>query len=35
MGACNCVTRDSGNNEPVLNTEKYSELGRIRNKIFD
>lgn len=27
MGACNCISRDAGNNEPVLNTEKYRNLG--------
>lgn len=29
MGACNCITRESGKIEPDLNTEKYRSLGKI------
>lgn len=28
MGACNCISRDAGKNEPVLNTDKYRNLGK-------
>ena len=27
MGACNCILRDAGKNEPVLNTDKYMDSG--------
>lgn len=27
MGACNCISRETGKNEPDLNTEKYRNLG--------
>lgn len=31
MGACNCISREAGKNEPVLNTEKNKNLGILNN----
>jgi hypothetical protein len=30
MGACNCISREAGKNEPDLDTEKYRILGKIK-----
>jgi shikimate 5-dehydrogenase len=33
MGACNCISKDAGKNDSVLNTDKYGFLGTLIENI--